>query len=241
MAALRAPAALLVALLAPATATAAPVADAVARAARAHVLEQAERAGLHAATVTLKVVDAERALPACATPPQIDAADTRFLTRMRFAASCGNAWREEFVVRAELSAEVVIASTRIAANRPIAPGDVEVARRALNAAEAAASDPEAVIGLASRRALRAGQVVDPRTLNQPVLVQRGAAVSIVARNGPVQVSTRGEALAAGREGDLIEVRNTASGKVIRARVTDSNEVEPADLPPSVPPNQPIAR
>lgn len=221
-------AALLLAFACPVVAVAA-VTDEVAREARRHLLDEAATAGLVDTAVALKVVGDGAT---CAAPLDIEPVDTRFLTRMKFAAICSAApgWRKEFIVRGELSARVVVATARIAAGRPVGPGDVALEKRTLASIEGATSALDAVVGQASRRALRAGQVIDRHWLAQPVLVQRGANVAIVATNGPVRVTTTGEALATGREGDVIDVRNATTGRVIRARVTALDTVEPADLP-----------
>lgn len=216
----------------PATAT--RLEDEVARVARLHLLDSAKAAGLTDPTVTLQVAPARRAPPVCDGTPRVEATDTRHPSRMRFAAICPghDDERTEFVVRASLSAQVVVTTTAISAGRPINATEVTLERRSIGASDAPTADLDAVIGQSSRRALRSGQTVDTDSLSAPVLVRRGAAVRIVARNGQVLVTAAGEALAAGRNGDLIEVRNTATGKVIHARVTGRNEVAPADITPA---------
>ena len=133
---------------------------------------------------------------------------------------------------------MIVATARVPTGQPIGAGDVALARHALRALDAATSDLDAVVGRSSRRALRAGQVVEPRSLAEPLLVRRGAEVSIVAKNGPVLVTTAGEALASGRDGDVIDVRNARTGRVIRARVTARDTVEPAELATDVMPHFP---
>lgn len=219
-------AALLLALTAP---LALAGTDELARGAREHVLEKAAAAGFADAAVVLKVIGDTPA--DCPGPVAVEPVDTRFLTRMKFAATCDAAgWRDEFIVRGELSARVVVATERIAAGRPIASGEVDLGQRTLGSLENATSALDEVVGQSSRRAVRPGQIVDPRWLAEPVLVRRGANVAIIATNGLVRVTTIGEALGAGREGDIIDVRNVASGRVIRARVTANETVEPADIP-----------
>jgi flagella basal body P-ring formation protein FlgA len=74
--------------------------------------------------------------------------------------------------------------------------------------------------------LRSGQLINRRWLIEPVLVKRGANVTIVARNAGVSVQVAGEALAAGRRNEIVQVRNKTNGRIIRARVIGENEVEP---------------
>ena len=106
---------------------------------------------------------------------------------------------------------------------------MELARRDVTMiADSIASLP-AVVGLSSRRSLRAGEVLRQGQLASPVLVKRGAPVNIVARKEQVQVSMDGVAMDAGAQGEVIRVRNAASGTIIRARVVEAGVVEPAEL------------
>lgn len=210
----------------------------LARGARAHLLDAAAAAGLDDVELTLRVAGTH-ALP-CSGPVEVVPLDTRHLSRMKFAARCTAApqRRIEFVGRAELAARVVVATARVPAGQPIAAGEVALARHALRALDTATSDLDAVVGKSSRRALRAGQVVEPPWLAEPLLVRRGAEVSIVAKNAAVSVTTTGRALAGGRDGDLVDVRNATTGRVIRARVTALDTVEPAELATDVMPHFP---
>lgn len=220
---------------APAALSPAAVEAELAEAARLRVLEQADRDGLQSpqASVSLRPMPGAKALPSpCRPPLAVEALDTRSALRMRFGVRCADADspRREYQVRAELSAEVLVAAVALPAGHALAEADVLVERRELSMIADALSDPQAVVGLSSRRPLTAGQVLQKRQLVEPLLVRRGQAVAIVARNGPVEVSAAGEAMEAGKLDDVVRVRNTATGRVIRARVTAASTVEPAELP-----------
>lgn len=227
---------LLCVLCAPsAGATAAQAADVpeaqVARSARQFLLAEAGRNGWSNAAVEVRVAGPNRELPPCRAPLSVSPVDTRYPTRMRFAATCASdGWRREFVVRADISADVVVAATAIPANRVIAAADLMLERRSVSAAPDALSDPAAAAGHASQRPLRAGQIVPKNWLTAPLLFKRGAPVRIIARSGPIDISTDGEALEAGRLNEILQVRNVATGKVIRARAIDNTAVEPVDIP-----------
>jgi len=199
---------------------------AVERAARVHVTDLVTTAGLRKPSVELTVL-ARKAVNPCTGNARIEAIDTRSVTRMRFAASCEKpVWRSELVVRAAISAEVVTAARDLRAGDVIDAQALALERRDVTAPEDAISDPALVAGKASRRALRSGQLVSRRWLIEPLLVRRGANVTILARNTGVEVRVAGEALAAGRRDEIIQVRNKTNGSVIRARVIDENMVEP---------------
>lgn len=225
-----------VALWAAALAMAAgPAVDPAARveaAARQWLSEQATLKGLVEPQFEIHVASGSQAAPApCAQPLAVEPVETRYLSRMRFSASCPGAqgWQREWIVRAGVSALVVVAATDVPANRALAESDLAQERRRLTDMADALPAIDAAVGQASTRALRTGQLVSARTLAQPVVLKRGASVSIVARNGPIEVTVAGEALEAGRRGEIVRVRNTGTGKVIRARVLDAAVVEPESI------------
>lgn len=219
-----------------ATAAAAPqvptMEAAVAEVARDTLRAQAERDGLLAAEVEVAVtLLGAREAPRCPQPPLVDAIETRFASRMRFAARCPgtDGTRTQFVVRGTLSAEVVVAAANVPAGRPLAAAELTLDRRELGAVADPVGAIDEVVGQASLRPLRPGQVLQKRMLASPVLVKRGDAVVIEARSGPVQVSASGEALEPGRQGDVVRVRNVNTGKVIRARVVEAGTVAPVEM------------
>jgi flagella basal body P-ring formation protein FlgA len=207
-------------------------------AARDALDEQADRAGWAEPQFDVAVVRGSRPLPACAGPLAVDVVDARHPSRMRFALICSGSdgWRQEVVVRATVSARVLIAANDLPAGRPLGTNDVALDRRDITAVADALSDPHAVDGMASRRPLRSGDVLRKSTLAGALLVKRGDAVRIVARSGGIEVTVAGEALEDGARDATVKVRNTGNGNVIRARVTGAGTVEPAELGVSTPPH-----
>lgn len=207
------------------------VAARVEAAAREFLSEQATLKGLVEPTFELNLATSTQALTPCKQPVVVQALDTRYLSRMRFSANCPGAegWPRDWVVRAEVSAKVVVALVDVPANRPLTEADLAQERRKLSDMADALPALEAAIGQASKRSLRTGQVVQARFLAQPLLIKRGDSVNILARNGPIEVNMAGEALEPGRRGEVLRVRNVNTGKTIRARVLDSGVVEPESM------------
>lgn len=172
----------------------------------------------------------------CARALAVEPVNTQHVSRMRLTVICPepDGWRREVVVKARVSARVLVVVNEVSAGRVIVDNDVTLARRDVSATPDAVSAVPAVVGLTSRRTLRPGQVVARRLLLTPVLVQRGQGVGIVARQGGIEVTVPGEALASGREGEVVQVRNVVSRKVIRARVIDAGKVVPESIPVSAP-------
>jgi flagella basal body P-ring formation protein FlgA len=76
-----------------------------------------------------------------------------------------------------------------------------------------------VIGLAARRPLRAGAVVTVHDLGAAQVIKSGEAVTVTFAADGVALSLQGKAMGAGAVGEVLNVQNTASKKVIQAVVT----------------------
>ncbi len=100
---------------------------------RQFLAEQATLKGLVDPAFELSFVSRAPALAPCAQAVAVDAVETRYLSRMRFSATCpGQAgWQRDWIVRAEVSAMVVVAATDVPANRPLAEADLAQERRKL--------------------------------------------------------------------------------------------------------------
>ncbi len=201
--------------------------SAVERVAREHVNRYAESIGWTQPQLKLKLTTGN--LGGCPDDANIETIDARQPSRMRFAAIC-NGEKREIVVRATIAADVVVVAHDMKAGTPIDASSLKLERRDVTTTPGAATNLDDVAGKTSRRALRAGQLVDRRWLNESVLVKRNAKVTIIARNAGVEVHVAAEALQAGRRGEVISVKNSANGTVLRARVIGPDAVEPLEIP-----------
>ena len=207
------------------------IASQVEEAARAQLEQQADAARLLEPRFELTVVP-PRVAPNCPGPVEVDTLDTRQATRMRFAVRCPQAGssRLEYIVRARISASVVVTAAPVAANEVLTDAHLTVGQRDITSVADPVIDPIDAVGQTSRRSLRAGDVLRNSSISAPVLVKRGDAVVMIARIEGVEVSTAGEALDAGARGATVRVRNSTSGQTVRMRVTGAGTVEPVDMP-----------
>ncbi|WP_229414798.1 flagellar basal body P-ring formation chaperone FlgA [Massilia aurea] len=177
-------------------------------------------------------VSSSRPAPACKGPVTVEAIDTRQPARMRFVARCpdGNGWRHDFVVRARISALVAVTAAPVAANRELSEADVTLERRDITQVRDPIGMLDEAVGQSSRRSLRAGEVLRASQLVAPIVVKRGEAVVMTARQDGIEVTMAGEALDAGARGAVVRVKNSASGQVVRMRVLGAGAVQPIDMP-----------
>ncbi|MDZ7628840.1 MAG: flagellar basal body P-ring formation chaperone FlgA [Parvularculaceae bacterium] len=100
----------------------------------------------------------------------------------------------------------------------ITEDDIDFIESVDGANRAFLKDADLVIGKAARRALQKGAPLRAGDLNSPLLVKRGATVTIVLEAPGLRLTQLASALESGAEGDLIAFRNLTSGAELKAFV-----------------------
>jgi len=115
--------------------------------------------------------------------------------------------------------------------RPLARGevirrsDVTIERRRKSELQNDSIGPtDAVLGLAARQALRAGQALRRADIMKPELVQRNETVTLMFEVPGIRLTMRGKAMESGAEGDLVSVVNVQSKRTIQGTVAGPNLV-----------------
>ncbi|MDB4837971.1 flagellar basal body P-ring formation chaperone FlgA, partial [Marinomonas sp.] len=79
-------------------------------------------------------------------------------------------------------------------------------------------------GLVASRNLPLNTYITDNLTDLPRLVKKGDSVLITANGGSIVVKMNGIALEHGKKGQQIRVKNTSSGRIVRAKVVTSSEV-----------------
>ncbi len=122
--------------------------------------------------------------------------------------------------------EAVVTNRTIARGEIVRAGDFQVERRPR--ADLTADVPTSiaeVVGRAARQPLRPGQPVRRTDLVKPEMVKRDENVSIIFHVPGMTLSSRGKALEAGGEGDIINVLNPQSKRTVQGVVTGPGRVD----------------
>ena len=83
---------------------------------------------------------------------------------------------------------------------------------------------EELIGRKVKQNLRKGQYIQPRHLFGKYLVNEGDPVVIISKFKNTEVSTGGIAIKPGNIGDVLEVKNTRSGKIIKGILKKNKKI-----------------
>ncbi|NDY42263.1 flagellar basal body P-ring formation protein FlgA [Dissulfurirhabdus thermomarina] len=125
----------------------------------------------------------------------------------------------------EVYRPVVCVTAALPRGHVLEASDLEVARLPLSRLRGeAVSSPEAAVGQAVRRSVRAGQALTTDLLMPPVVVHRGDVVTILAQSPALTVRVPGEVRQDGARGCMVRVRNLMSRKEVVARVVDARTV-----------------
>jgi flagella basal body P-ring formation protein FlgA len=123
------------------------------------------------------------------------------------------------------TAPTAVLTRALARGEVIKATDLAIERRpkAEIPAEAIRS-PEEAVGSATRQALRTGQPLRRADLGKPELVHRDDNVTLVFEVPGILLTTRGKAIDAGAEGDVISVLNPQSKRTVQGIVSGSGRV-----------------
>ncbi len=81
-----------------------------------------------------------------------------------------------------------------------------------------------VMGKVLKKDVPVNTIITYQMLEEPLAVQRGEIVNIIAENRKVLVMAKGKTIEKGRIGDVIRVKNISSGKEVTGRIADQNTV-----------------
>ena len=134
--------------------------------------------------------------------------------------------------------ELPVPTHRLLAGSVVRAEDLQPARmRAGPLTNDVAHGVEQIIGLAARRTISRGQPIALADLGKPVLVAKGARVSLLLQSGALIVSANGQAMESGALGDRITVLNPTSRSVIEAEIIGAGRARVLpDSAPIVPPD-----
>lgn len=122
--------------------------------------------------------------------------------------------------------KVVVAAKNLQPRRLLEFSDVRLEERDVSNVRAKyLTDPELAIGREANRLIKNGMIITKSMVINPVVIEAGATITILAEKNGVKVRTEGIALERGREEAVIRVRNANSSRVLRAKVIDATTVQ----------------
>lgn len=110
-------------------------------------------------------------------------------------------------------ADALFATRTIRAQEVISAEDLVLRRIHV---DGAAEDMETIIGQEARVAIYAGRAIHSGDIGPAAIAERNQIVPLTYRNGPIEITTEGRALARGSAGETIRVMNLTSRRTVSA-------------------------
>jgi len=169
-------------------------------------------------------------MPDCGSPLAIELKDSNSFGRTNVRVSCQSTSPWSLYVPLTINLYRPVVTAAVPLSRGINIGAHQLRLRKVNISSLNGSyfsDIAEVIGMQSKRALRADAIVLASQLAPPLLVKRGDAVILSASSGALVVKIAATALRDGHAGEQITVRNKQSKRLVDARVTGPGQVSVA--------------
>lgn len=149
----------------------------------------------------------------------------RFSATIEAPAGAPDAARTRIAGRVFTTISVPMLTRGISRGDIIGEGDVEWAEtRVETMRRDALTDIADVVGKSARQTLRPGLPLTANDVQRPVLVAKGALVTMVLKMPQMSLTSQGRAIQNGAEGEMIRITNTQSNMTVEGRVEGPNLV-----------------
>lgn len=179
--------------------------------------------------VTLTSLNKQLQLPKCREKLQvIQAPGAKLIGNTSLSVSCESPQKWKIHVAAHVDGKVsaLIARHPLPRGTAIKSTDLEfVERKYSQLRYGYYGSAKLLKNMEAKRYIKAGQVITPNTVKAKKLVLRGQHITIIAKNGSLNLRTKGKALMDGQQGQTIKVSNLNSKKLLYARVVSAGTVE----------------
>lgn len=177
---------------------------------------------------TLPHLDPRLRLATCNTPLDVKPTSTRKkLGRLTLKISCFDQKNWSLHVPLELKAYegVIVAARPILRGQIITAGNLAKEEREVTRLnQGYFSEPHLVVGSIAKRNIPSRRVILPQSLSKPKLVNKGERISIQAISSGLSIKAMGVALADGSLGDLIQVKNTKTQRIVEGRISAPGKI-----------------
>ncbi len=125
----------------------------------------------------------------------------------------------------EVYGQALVAARSLPAGHVLTPEDISTARISMSeAGVGAVGDPKLVVGQRLRSPVGMGNLLDPRRMQQEILVRSGDIVNMICINPNISLSTKGRVEQNGYMNSVIKLTNLSSKRPVFGRVVDAGTV-----------------
>ena len=156
---------------------------------------------------------------------RFDRSRGRFTATLAVPADSADARRVSVSGRVFEAITIPVLGNRVAVGEIVQESDLAYRKvRVEKVARNMITDASALIGQSPRRPMQLNRPLRAGDLGTPVLIDKGAIVTMVFQSGPISLTATGRALEKGGQGDVIRVLNTRSRRTVEATVEQPGKV-----------------
>ncbi len=157
---------------------------------------------------------------------QFDRQTSRFSAALKISGNGFATKRSNVSGYARELVELPVLTRRLGKGEIIRAADLNVVEmRAGQSQQNTARDESDLIGLEAKRALQANRPIRLSDVQTPVLVKKGALVTMLVRTPAMSLSAVGQALEDGAKGEVIRILNPKSRKTVQGTVVGKGQVQ----------------
>jgi len=146
-------------------------------------------------------------------------------TTVGVRCSGGKPWKIFVPVTLALYEKVLAVSRTIVKGETLGPEDFTMVSKEVGpASQTYFRNSQQALGFIAKRSIPAGRILTAHMVQAPRLVQAGQEVILLATTPQLEVRMKGKALSDGSKGDLINVRNVRSKRVVQGIVIHAGVV-----------------
>lgn len=157
---------------------------------------------------------------------QFDKSSSRWNANLMFVSENAVVSAMPVSGRYEETIELPVLKRQIRSGDVISENDLQLRNFPLSATRSdVVTDLSSLIGKSPVRTISMNRPIRGQEIAMPSVVKKNDLVKMTYKSGGMLISDNGQAMEDGAQGSLINVRNVASKKMIRAMVISANEVE----------------
>lgn len=195
---------------------------------KAHVAKQSANAQYQDVDIQVKAPDPRLRLEQCGTPLTITNRSRRKLGRLTYKVNCASAtkpWTVNVSVYVKAYANVVITRRSLPKNSVLTAALVGTEMRDVtHQSKGFFTSTKDVLGSITRYGIGGNKMLHPGNLLPPKLVNKGDKVILQVVSEGLNIRTQGIAVESGALGDVIEVKNARTARIVEGRVSGPGKV-----------------
>ncbi|ORU94556.1 MAG: flagellar biosynthesis protein FlgA [Cycloclasticus sp. symbiont of Bathymodiolus heckerae] len=135
-------------------------------------------------------------------------------------------WRIFMTAHVKLFAHALVSLHPLNKGHLIQEHDVTLKKVELNGLRSAyLTDSKQALNKVIKRRLKRGDIISVNNLSKPILIKKGDAITILAKNNGFKISMKGIALMSGSKGDKIKVKNIKTKKIVHGIIFDAQTIQ----------------